>query len=133
MTIHEFGTDNKRIAHLFKLGIIASLIALIGGDMLFGWGTVDESLTGLQQYFSRYLTVSDARIFWAALIGMIGIPVIFCQESEPSFLITPDYSYHFSDYSSSKSIEKPARSGSLKSTTSAKLLHSRMPSMSLMV
>ena len=72
-------TDNnpdwERIAHLFKLGIIASIIALVGGDMLFGWGTVDESLTGLQQYFSRYLTVSDARIFWAALIGMIGIAI----------------------------------------------------------
>ena len=39
--------DGERIAHLFKLGIAASLVALIGGDMLLGWGTVDESLAVL--------------------------------------------------------------------------------------
>lgn len=70
---HEL--DWERIAHLFKLGIAASLVALIGGDMLLGWGTVDESLTGIEQYFSRYLSVSDTRIFWAALLGMIGITI----------------------------------------------------------
>ena len=52
--------DWERIAHLFKLGIAASLVALIGGDMLLGWGTVDESLAGMEQYFSRYLSVSEA-------------------------------------------------------------------------
>lgn len=67
--------DWERIAHLLKLGIIASIFAFVGGDMLFGWGTADEKLTGLEQYFSRYLTVSDTRIFWAALIGMIGIAI----------------------------------------------------------
>lgn len=71
----ETNPDWERITHLFKLGIIASIFALVGGDMLFGWGTVDETLTGLQQYFSRYLTVSDARIFWAALLGMLGIAI----------------------------------------------------------
>ena len=67
--------DWERIAHLFKLGIAASLVALIGGDMLLGWGTVDESICGMEQYFSRYMTVSDTRIFWAALLGMIGITI----------------------------------------------------------
>ena len=67
--------DWERIAHLFKLGIAASLVALIGGDMLLGWGTVDESISGMEQYFSRYMTVSDTRIFWAALLGMIGITI----------------------------------------------------------
>ncbi|MCR4789377.1 MAG: hypothetical protein K5888_12420, partial [Lachnospiraceae bacterium] len=67
--------DWKRTAHLFKLGIFASLLALIGGDMLLGWGTVDLSLTGMEQYFSRYGTVSDTRIFWAATLGMIGISI----------------------------------------------------------
>ena len=62
-----------RIAHLFKLGIFASLVALIGGDMILGWGTVDMSLDGMEQYFSRYSDVSDARIFWSGLLGMIGI------------------------------------------------------------
>ena len=67
--------DWDRIKHLYKLGIFASLLALIGGDMVLGWGTADSSLTGMEQYFSRYSTVSDARIFWAALLGMIGITV----------------------------------------------------------
>lgn len=67
--------DWDRIAHLFKLGIAASLLALAGGDMILGWGTVNETLTGMEQYFSRYLSVPDARIFWAALLGMIGITV----------------------------------------------------------
>ena len=65
--------DWDRIAHLFKIGILASLLALIGGDMLLGWGTTDMSLSGMDQYFSRYLEVSDARIFWAGFLGMIGI------------------------------------------------------------
>ncbi|MBR6309502.1 MAG: hypothetical protein IKR39_12955 [Lachnospiraceae bacterium] len=67
--------DWNRIAHLFKLGIISSLLALIGGDMVLGWGTVDTSLTGMTQYFSRYGAVSDARIFWAATLGMVGIAI----------------------------------------------------------
>ena len=65
--------DWDRIAHLFKIGIFASLLALIGGDMILGWGTVDMSLDGMEQYFSRYTDVSDVRIFWSALLGMIGI------------------------------------------------------------
>ncbi len=67
--------DWERIAHLLKLGIFASLIALIGGDMLLGWGTADLSMSGMAQYFSRYSTVSDTRIFWAATLGMIGIAI----------------------------------------------------------
>ncbi len=67
--------DWDRIAHLFKLGIMASLLALIGGDMLLGWGTADPSLTGMERYFSRYSVVSDTRIFWAATLGMIGIAI----------------------------------------------------------
>lgn len=66
--------DKERIAHLFRLGIVASILAL-AADMVLGWGVADESLTGLDQYFSRYLTVSDARIVWSAVLGMIGIAV----------------------------------------------------------
>ena len=67
--------DWDRITHLFRLGIIAALLALIGGDMVLGWGTPDLSLTGMEQYFSRYDSVSDLRIFWSATLGMIGISV----------------------------------------------------------
>ena len=31
------------------------------------------SLDGMEQYFSRYTDVSDVRIFWSGLLGMIGI------------------------------------------------------------
>ena len=41
--------------------------------MILGWGTVDMSLDGMEQYFSRYTDVSDVRIFWSGLLGMIGI------------------------------------------------------------
>ncbi len=66
--------DKKRIAHLFRLGILAALIVLTG-DMLLGWGVADLSKTGIDQYFSRYLTVSDGRIVWSAILGLIGIPI----------------------------------------------------------
>ncbi len=66
--------DKERIAHLFKLGIVASILAL-AADMILGWGVADESLTGLDKYFSRYLTVSDTRIVLSAILGMIGITV----------------------------------------------------------
>ena len=49
--------DWERIAHLFKLGIIAALLTLIGGDMLLGWGIADLSLTGMAQYFSRFYVI----------------------------------------------------------------------------
>lgn len=75
MNVDYSKPDWKRIAHLFKLGILASLIALVCGDMLLGWGIADLSLTGMAQYFSRYSEVSDTRIFLAATLGMIGISI----------------------------------------------------------
>lgn len=46
--------DWDRIVHLFKLGIVASLIALVGGDMLLGWGTAD-----IWAVLSRYVLRND--------------------------------------------------------------------------
>lgn len=66
--------DWDRIRHLMKIGIMAAVMVL-AGDMLLGWGKADMTASGMQQYFSRYLTVSDSRIFWSALLGLIGIPV----------------------------------------------------------
>ena len=66
--------DMARIAHLFKIGIVAAVMVLIG-DMILGWGTADGSLSGADQYFSRYLEVSNARIVWSAVLGLIGIPL----------------------------------------------------------
>ncbi len=66
--------DRDRVRHLLKIGIFSAILVLIG-DMLLGWGTTDGSLSGMEQYFSRYIGVSNARIFWSALLGMIGIPI----------------------------------------------------------
>jgi hypothetical protein len=66
--------DWERIAHLFKIGIAAAILAIVG-DLVLGWGVADDSLTGIDMYFSRYLTVSDDRIIRSAILGLIGIPV----------------------------------------------------------
>lgn len=66
--------DWPRITHLLKLGVFASLIVL-AGDMILGWGVSDPSVTGIPVFLTRYLSVSDGRIFASALLGLIGIPV----------------------------------------------------------
>lgn len=66
--------DWPRIQHLLKLGILSSLMVLTG-DMLLGWGVSDPSVTELPTMFTRYLSVSDGRIFASALLGLVGIPV----------------------------------------------------------
>ncbi len=66
--------DWPRIRHLLKLGILASLMVLMG-DMLLGWGVSDPSVTELPAMITRYLSVSDGRIIASALMGLIGIPV----------------------------------------------------------
>ena len=63
-----------RIRHLLKLGVFASLTVL-AGDMLLGWGVSDPSATEIPAQFTRYLTVSDGRIFASALLGLVGIPI----------------------------------------------------------
>ena len=75
---NDIGIDSEldwdRITHLFKLGIIAALMVL-AGDMILGWGVTDETLTGMDAYFSRYATVSDTRVFASAILGLIGITI----------------------------------------------------------
>lgn len=66
--------DWKRVIHLFKLGIVASLLVLTG-DILLGWGVGDPSVTELPVVYSRYLSVSDSRIYASALLGLVGIPM----------------------------------------------------------
>ncbi|MCM1268350.1 MAG: hypothetical protein NC302_10635 [Bacteroidales bacterium] len=66
--------DMPRIRHLMKIGLFAALMVLTG-DMLLGYGAAETSVSGIPVTFARYLTVSDIRIFWSALLGMIGIPL----------------------------------------------------------
>lgn len=77
-TYNDIGIDSKldwkRISKLLKIGLVAGIIVLIG-DMLLGWGVVDESMSGIEKELSPYLTLSDTRIFWSAFLGLIGIPL----------------------------------------------------------
>ena len=66
--------DWPRIAHLMKLGIVAALMVLVG-DMLLGWGMHDAAKSGMEGFLSAYLNLSDGRILWSALLGLIGIPL----------------------------------------------------------
>ena len=76
--MNTLGIDNHldwpRIRHLFHIGILAGLVAL-SADIVLGWGAAQEGISGMDGYFSRYLTVSNGRIFASALLGMIGIPM----------------------------------------------------------
>lgn len=76
--MNTIGIDNNldwnRIRHLLKLGIFAAAMVLVG-DMLLGYGIADGSLSGAEALLSKYMDVSDRRIFWSALLGMIGIPL----------------------------------------------------------
>ena len=64
----------NKISLLLKIGILGALV-ILAGDMLIGWGVRDASLPGLEGQFSQYLTVSDARLFWAAVCGFAGVPI----------------------------------------------------------
>lgn len=72
--LSEKHLDWPRIRRLYKLGIVAALMVFVG-DMLLGYGTQDETLTGMERMLSAYVGLSDARIFWSSLLGLIGIPV----------------------------------------------------------
>lgn len=66
--------DMPRIRHLMKIGLVAAVMVLIG-DMLLGYGAADTAESGIPVTFARYLNVSDGRIFWSAVLGLIGIPL----------------------------------------------------------
>ncbi len=64
----------NRIALLLRIGIIGAFLILVG-DVLMGWGIREMSLTGIERQASQYLTVSDSRMFWSSILGLIGVPL----------------------------------------------------------
>lgn len=66
--------DLPRIKQLMKIGLFAAFMVL-AGDILIGYGAADTAVAGIPATFARYLSVSDGRLFWAAILGMIGIPI----------------------------------------------------------
>ena len=47
-----------RIRKLLTIGLLASLLHL-AGDLILGWGTEQESLTGIPRMLSAYTGTSD--------------------------------------------------------------------------
>lgn len=75
---NDIGIDRKldwpRIRKLLRMGFIASCIVFVG-DMLLGWGSADQSKSGIERMLAQYASLSDARIFWSSILGFIGIPL----------------------------------------------------------
>ena len=64
--------DVPRIKKLLTIGLFASLLHF-AGDMILGWGTEDETLTGIFRMLSAYISTSDGGIFASALLGLFGM------------------------------------------------------------
>lgn len=64
--------DVPRIKKLLKIGLFASLLHF-AGDMILGWGTEDETLTGIFRMLSAYISTPDGGIFASALLGLFGM------------------------------------------------------------
>lgn len=66
--------SRDRIALLLKIGILGAVVILTG-DVLMGWGLKDEGLSGVEGQLSPYLSISQGRMFWAAVCGFTGVPL----------------------------------------------------------
>ncbi len=66
--------DWIRIKRLMVIGLIGAILILVG-DFLAGWGVRDTSLDGIEGLISPYLTISDCRLFWSAILGSVGVPI----------------------------------------------------------
>lgn len=64
--------DIPRINKLLTIGLFASLLHF-AGDMILGWGTEDETLTGIFRMLSAYISTPDGGIFASALLGLFGM------------------------------------------------------------
>ena len=77
-TYNDIGIEGKldwaRIRKLMIIGIFGAIMTFIG-DFILGFRTGNESLSGLEQKLSSYLSLDDWQIFLSALLGFIGIPI----------------------------------------------------------
>lgn len=64
--------DMPRVKKLLAIGLFASVLHFVG-DMILGFGTEDEALTGLLRMISAYTGTSDGGIFASALLGLFGM------------------------------------------------------------
>lgn len=77
MGFNDIGISNEldwaRIRKLLSTGIFASILVLIG-DFLLGYG-VPDGTSGIEGMLYAFITLSDRRLFWSSLLGMLGIPL----------------------------------------------------------
>lgn len=78
MQYNTIGIDSTvdwvRIRKLLRIGLMAGCM-VFAGDMILGYGVYDDSLTGFGNTLSAKITKTDMQLFWAALLGFIGIPL----------------------------------------------------------
>lgn len=78
MQYNTIGIDSTvdwvRIRKLLRIGLMAGCM-VFAGDMILGYGVYDDSLTGFGKTLSAKITKTDMQLFWAALLGFIGIPL----------------------------------------------------------
>ncbi|NLZ56379.1 MAG: hypothetical protein GX900_06935 [Clostridiaceae bacterium] len=70
----EGGIDWGGISLLLKIGLIGAFINL-AGDLLVGWSVRDTSRGGIEGLVAQYLTISDGKLFWSAILGLVGAPI----------------------------------------------------------
>lgn len=87
--------DWRKAGLLLKIGVLGAFINL-AGDMLVGWGVRDTSLGGIEGLVRQYITMSDEKMFWAALLGLVGAPVSVFGHFGIYKLLKP-YSKKYSD------------------------------------
>lgn len=64
----------EEVSLLLKIGIVGAVIIFVG-DFLMGWGVKEMSLDGIEREVSPYLMLSDNRMLWSSLLGLIGVPI----------------------------------------------------------
>lgn len=64
--------DWERIRKLLVIGLFFASFHLVA-DFLLGWGTQDETLSGMERMFSAYGQLGNGAIYTAATMGMISI------------------------------------------------------------
>ena len=85
--------DWNKTALFLKIGILGAVV-ILAGDLLMGWGLKDMSKPGIEGQLSQYLTISDGRMFWAAVLGFSGVPLAVLGHFGIYHLLKP-YSRHY--------------------------------------
>lgn len=73
-TIGKGEINWERVSLFIKTGLMGAFM-ILAGDFLMGWGVRDVRLPGIEGQVSQYLAISDSRMFWSSLLGLLGVPI----------------------------------------------------------